>query len=440
MRHSHIITANYLPYAAPKPIFLGGITVWAFSFHTPLANLNVEWSNTIHIQPHHLSKDKSMDFKRSPQQQSLIRDVRQFALTEIAPYAAQWDEEEHIPRQQIQKLADFGLFGMTFPENYSGRDFSALDTILVIEEVAKHCGISARLIVDHNFGAVGTILNFGTEYQRGKVLPAVASGESLMSIAMTEPDAGSALTELTTSARRENDVYILNGTKRWITGGGEREFLVVYARFDDIAGPQGIGALLIEMNQDGFRTGDRIPSMGVRGMRESYIHFENMRIPTENLVVAPGAGFKNLMSAYNGQRVAAAAVSLGLAQGALDYAVKFADERHQFGKRITDFQTIKMKIANCTIDIEAARLLIYRAAAGAESTISDRIESSIAKAYAAEMAIRVTNEAIQIMGGDGYSRLHPVERMARDARAFTLAGGTVEMQRLAVAEDVIGHK
>jgi hypothetical protein len=381
-----------------------------------------------------------MDFKLSPHQLTLTADVREFALTEVAPYAARWDEEEHIPRQQIQKLADFGLFGATFPQKYGGRDWSSLDAILVIEEVASHCGISGRLIVDHNFGAVGTILNFGTEKQRQYVLPSVASGEKLMSIAMTEPDAGSALTELTTTARRDGDVYVLNGTKRWITGGGEREFLLVYARFDDVEGPQGIGALLIEMDQAGFRTGDRIPSMGVRGVRESYVHFEDMCIPAENLVVAPGTGFKNLMSAYNGQRVAAAAVSLGLAKGALDYAIKFADQRQQFGQRITDFQAIKMKIANCTIDLEAARLLVYRAAAGAELTISDRIESSMAKAFAAEMAIRVTNEAIQIMGGDGYSRLHPVERMARDARAFPLAGGTIEMQRLAVAEHIIGHK
>jgi hypothetical protein len=165
-----------------------------------------------------------------------------------------------------------------------------------------------------------------------------------------------------------------------------------------------------------------------------------MRVPVDNVVVEAGSGFKHLMSAYNGQRVAASAVCLGLAQGALDYAVQFADERRQFGKRITDFQAIQMKIANCAIDLDAARLLVYRAAATARQTITERVASSKAKAYASEMAIRVTNEAIQIMGGDGYSRLHPVERMARDARAFTLAGGSIEMQRLAVAADVLGRR
>ena len=261
-----------------------------------------------------------------------------------------------------------------------------------------------------------------------------------MSIAMTEPAAGSALTELTTSAHQDGDFYILNGTKRWITGGGEREYLLVYARFDGVAGANGIGALLIDMDIPGFRMGERIPSMGVRGVRESYVHFEDMRVPVANLVVAPGSGFKQLMSAYNGQRVAASAVCLGLAQGALDYAVEFADNRYQFGKRITDFQAIQMKIADCATQLDAARLLVYRAATTAQQTITERIASSMAKAFASEMAIHVTNEAIQIMGADGYGRLHPVERMARDARAFTLAGGSIEMQRLAVAASVIGRK
>ncbi len=380
-----------------------------------------------------------MDFNLSTQQEQLIAQVREFAEVEIAPVAAKWDEAEHIPRNQIQKLADFDLFGMTFPARYGGRELSALDAVMVIEEMAHHCGISGRLIVDHNFGAVGTILNFGTEAQRQQVLPTIARGEKLMSIAMTEPEAGSALTDLTTSARRNGDHFVLNGTKRWITGGGEREYLLVYARFDDVPGSEGIGAILVDMDTPGFRPGQRLNSMGVRGVRESYVHFEDMQIPAEKVVVPAGAAFKQLMSAYNGQRVAASAVCLGLAQGALDYAVAFADKRRQFGKRITDFQAMQMKIANCTVDIEAARLLVYKAAANAKLTITDRVESSIAKAYAAEMVIRVTNEAIQLMGGDGYSRFHPVERMARDARAFTLAGGSIEMQRLAVASNVLGR-
>ena len=212
-----------------------------------------------------------MDFNLSVQQKQLIAQVREFAEAEIAPVAAKWDETEHIPRTQIQKLANFNLFGMTFPARYGGRELPALDAVLIIEEMARHCGISARLIVDHNFGAVGTILNFGTEMQRERMLPAVVRGEKLMSIAMTEPEAGSALTDLTTSARRDGGDFILNGTKRWITGGGERELLLVYARFDDVAGPEGIGAILVDMDTPGCRAGQRLNSMGVRGVRESYV-------------------------------------------------------------------------------------------------------------------------------------------------------------------------
>lgn len=381
-----------------------------------------------------------MNFELSPEQCQLLERVRAFAQAEIAPYAARWDAEEHIPREHVQKLADFALFGMTFPERYGGKGYSALDAILVIEEVSRHCAVSGRLIVDHNFGAVGTILNFGTEEQRQRVLPAIARGEKLISIGMTEPEAGSALTDLTTTAREEGDVYVLNGCKRWITGAGEREYTLVYARFGDVPGAAGIGALLVEEGTPGFRAGTRIPTLGVRGLREGELIFENARVPKANLVVPPGSGFRHLMSAYNGQRVAASAVAVGIAQGALDYALAYADQRHQFGRRITDFQAIQFRLADMALEIEAARLLVYRAAANAQDTIADRYEASLAKAYSAEMAIRVTNAAMQVMGGNGYSREHPVERMMRDARMFTLGGGTSEMQRLGIAAHLLGRR
>ncbi|MCB9432638.1 MAG: acyl-CoA dehydrogenase family protein [Ardenticatenaceae bacterium] len=378
-----------------------------------------------------------MNFELSPAQQQLVADTRAFALAEVAPYAAQWDADEHIPRQQIQKYADHGWFGMTLPPQYGGRGLTALDAVLVIEEVAKHCGVSARLIVDHNFGAVGTILNFGTEEQRERVLTAVCRGHKLMSIGMTEPEAGSALTDLITSAREDGDYYRLNGEKRWITGAGEREYTLVYARFDGVAGANGIGAILVEEGTPGYIYGPRIPSLGVRGVREGVLRFEQARVPKANLVVPPGSAFGNLMSAYNGQRVGASAVALGLAQGAFDYALAYADQRQQFGKRITDFQNTQFKLADMLINLEAARLLIYRAAAGAKATITERQASSVAKVFASEMAIRVTSAAIQLLGAEGYGRHHPVERMFRDARAFTLAGGSAEIQRLGIAVGVL---
>jgi alkylation response protein AidB-like acyl-CoA dehydrogenase len=328
---------------------------------------------------------------------------------------------------------------MTMPEQYGGKNVSTFEAILVIEEVARHCAISARLIVDHTFGAVGTILNFGTEEQRQRVLPPITRGEKLISIGMTEPETGSALTDLTTSVREEGEWLVLNGRKRWITGAGEREYTLVYARFNDVPDAVGIGALLVEQGIDGYHPGERIPSLGVRGVREGELIFEDVRVPKANLVVPPGKAFGRLLSAYNGQRVGASAVALGIAQGAFDYALAYVEKRQQFGRRLSDFQSVQFKLADMTIDLEAARALLYKAAATGQATITARYESSLAKTYCAEMAIRVTNTAIQLMGAEGYGRHHPLERMLRDARMFTIAGGTVEMQRLGIASHVLGR-
>jgi len=380
-----------------------------------------------------------MDFNLSAEQKALVAKSREFALQEIAPYAARWDQDEHIPRGQIQKYADEGFFGMTIPAQYGGQGLSALDAILVIEEVARHCAISGRIIVDHNFGAAITILNFGTEEQRQRVLPTVCSGKTLMSIGMTEPGAGSALTDLITSAIEDGEDYILNGKKHWITGAGEREYTLVYARFGQVPGPKGIGAILVHMDMPGFNYAGRIPSLGVRGVQEGILEFENMRVPKKNLVVAPGSAFGYLMSAYNGQRVGASAVALGIAQGAFDFSRAYADDRLQFGKRITDFQATQFKLADMAIEIDAARYLIYRAASNARSAITDRYQSSVAKVFVSEMAIRVTSEAMQLCGAQGYGRHLPLERMFRDARCFTLAGGSAEMQRLGIATRILGR-
>ncbi len=378
-----------------------------------------------------------MNFHLTAHQKQLIEQTRNFALKEIAPYAAQWDKDEHIPREQIQKYADAGYFGMIIPEEYGGKGWTAMEAILVIEEVAKHCGISGRLIVDHNFGAAMTILNFGTEEQRLRVLPAICTGETLLSIGMTEPEAGSALTDLTTSAIEEGDDYILNGKKHWITGAGEREYTLLYARFGEVPGPKGIGAILIHQDMPGFKYAGRIPSMGVRGVQEGILEFDNMRVPKKNLVVPPGANFGNLMSAYNGQRVGASAVALGIAQGAFDFAREYADGRSQFGKKITDFQAIQFKLADMAIELDAARMLIYKAASNARLGITERYESSVAKVYASEMALRVVSEAIQLCGAQGYSRELPLERMFRDVRCFTLAGGSAEIQRIGIASKLL---
>jgi alkylation response protein AidB-like acyl-CoA dehydrogenase len=238
----------------------------------------------------------------------------------------------------------------------------------------------------------------------------------------------------------EGDTVVLDGTKRWITGAGEREFSVVFARFDDTPGSRGIGAVVVESGTPGFRVGEREPTMGLRGLREGELHFENCRVPAANLIFGAG-GFGRLMSAYNGQRVGAASVALGLGRGALEVATRYARERRQFGRPIGDFQAIQLMLADMAIQLDAGELLIERAARSCDRYgFPERYEASVAKTFASEAGVFATNRAVEILGGNGYSRRWPVERMARDARMFTIAGGTVQLQRLAIAQKLLGER
>ena len=369
--------------------------------------------------------------------------LRAFVAAEVAPHARQWDEQEHVPREHVQRLADAGLFGQTISSDAGGGGRSILDVARTIAEVARGCAVSARLVVDTNLGAIGIMDRFGDRFDseglRQRYMPKVRSGENLIAIAITEPDAGSAANDLTTRAEIDGDEIVLTGTKRWITGAGERELYLVFARFGDVLGAAGIGAVLVEAGAPGLRIGDREPTMGLRGLREGELHFDGCRVPLCNLVVPAGPGaFGKLMAAYNGQRVGASAVALGLGRGALDVAVRYAQQRHQFGQPIADFQAIRMLLADMAIQLDAAELLIERAATTLdEHGFPRRYETSVAKTFASEAGGFATNTALQIMGGNGYSRNYPVERMTRDARMFTIGGGTTQIQRLNVAAKLL---
>ncbi len=327
---------------------------------------------------------------------------------------------------------------MTLSADVDGSDASTLDAARAISEVARGCGVSARLVVDSNFGAVQIIDKFASDAIRRRYLPQIRRGEKLIAIAITEPGAGSAANQLTTRAERDGTDVIISGTKRWITGAGERDLYLVFARFDDIEGSQGVGAVLVEAGVPGLRIGDREPTMGLRGLREGELHFEDCRVAAENVIVESG-GFGKLMAAYNGQRVGASAVALGLSQGALDIAVAYAKERQQFGRPIAEYQAIQILLADMAIQLDAATLLVERAAESSDRFgFPDRYPTSVAKTFASEAGIFITNNAIQVLGGNGYSRNYQVERMARDVRMFTLGGGTTQMQRLAVAASLLG--
>ena len=377
-----------------------------------------------------------MDWELGPEQDALRRRARQLADTVFAGRAARWDASEEYPWENVKDLVGAGLMGMTIPRAYGGPDRPVLDVVLAIEEVARACGITGRIVVEGSLGVVGALSAYGTEAQKRRYFPWVLEGDK-PAIAISEPGAGSAATDLETRAEEAPGGYRLTGHKCWITGAGTSRLYLVFARFGGRPGAEGIGGLLVERDTPGFTLGRREPMMGLRGIPEGELHFAACLVPTENLLVAPGDGFKHLMRAYNGQRLGAATVALGLAQGAYELALRHAAERRQFDRPIAEFQGIRWKLADMAIALDAARLLIHRAAARAGRGFPDALEAAKAKTFAAEMAQEVTSQALQIHGAAGYGRSLPLERMARDARMFAIGGGTVEMMRNLIADHIL---
>jgi hypothetical protein len=377
-----------------------------------------------------------MEFRLSPDQRTLKSRARALADGVFRERAARWDATEEYPWDNVKDLAKAGFMGLTIPREYGGVGGSVLDVLVVVEEVARVCGVTARIVVEGSLGVVGALGAYGTEAQKRRYFPWVLEGDK-PAIAITEPEAGSAATDLQTRADESSDGYVLHGEKRWITGAGTSRLHLVYCRMGQAAGAKGIGGIFVERDSPGFRIGDRDRTMGLRGIPEGRLHFEGCRVPKENLLVGPPEGFKKLMQAYNGQRLGAATVALGLAQGAYELALRYATERRQFGRPIADFQGIRWKLADMAIQLDAARLLIHRAAANAGSGFPDALESAKAKTFAAEMAQEVTSQALQIHGAAGYGRALPLERMTRDARMFAIGGGTVEMMRNLIADRIL---
>ncbi len=377
-----------------------------------------------------------MDFGLTPEQEALRRRARELADGTFRERAARWDAHEQYPWDNVKDLIEAGFMGLTIPREYGGASASILDVLLVVEEIARVCGVTARIVVEGSLGVVGALTAYGTEAQKRRYFPWVLDGDK-PAIAITEPEAGSAATDMVTRADEAPEGYALHGEKRWITGAGTSRLYLVYCRMGRAAGAAGIGGIFVERDTPGFRIGDRDHTMGLRGIPEGRLHFDGCRVPKDHVLVGPPAGFKRLMQAYNSQRLGAATVALGLAQGAYELALAYAGSRRQFGRAIGDFQGIRWKLADLAIRLDAARLLIHRAAANARDGFPDALESAKAKTFAAEMAQEVTSQALQIHGAAGYGRALPLERMARDARMFAIGGGTVEMMRNVIADRVM---
>jgi 3-sulfinopropanoyl-CoA desulfinase len=390
-----------------------------------------------------------MDFELSPAQKELQARARGLAQTHMVPRAAEIDRTEAYPWDHVERLRAAGMLGMTIPRELGGQGLDYLEAVLVIEEMAKHCGASARIVVETNMGAIGAILKYGTPTQRKVAADLVLSGDK-PAICITEPAAGSAATEMTTRADKHGDIYILNGKKHWITGGGVSRLHLVFARvFDERGTEQGIGGFILvrhpQLNTPkGLVIGKREPALGLRGIPETELIFDNLEVPADMLLMPQRGlrhGFRELMDAYNGQRVGAATVALGLAQGAYEKAVTYANQREQFGRPIAEFQGLQWMLADMSIGLEASRALVWKAACSApRGGFPDAVLAARAKILAAETAIKVTNDALQIWGAAGYSRDNPVERYLRDARMFTIAGGTAQVLRTLVAASILGRK
>jgi butyryl-CoA dehydrogenase len=374
-----------------------------------------------------------VDLELSAEQKLLQRTVREFAEAEVKPLAKEIDETGQFPRENFRKAAELGLTGISVSEAYGGAGMDHICYSIVMEEIARVCASTSVILSVQNSLFCASIEHFGTEEQKQKFLVPFARGEKIGCYALTEPQAGSNAAALTTKAVRIGDRYVVNGTKAWITNGGVADAALVYVNTQPEKGDKGITALLIEEGTPGFTVGKEEQKMGIHATACCPLSFADCEVPIENRIGNEGEGYKIALTTLDGGRVGIASQALGIAQGAFEAALAYAQERQAFGHPISDFEAIQFMLADMATEIEAARLLARRAASKQDSGARFSMEAAIAKLYASEMATRVTHKAIQIHGGNGYSREYPVERAYRDARITEIYEGTSEIQRLVIA-------
>ncbi|MBT8333586.1 MAG: acyl-CoA dehydrogenase [Deltaproteobacteria bacterium] len=379
-----------------------------------------------------------MEFELSEEQNLIRQTVRDFAETEIAPSAAERDEEERFDRSlMFDKLAELGLTGIVFPEEYDGAGADYISYAIAVEELSRVCASTGVTLSAHVSLGANPIHLFGTEDQKQKFLVPLARGDKMGAFGLTEPAAGTDAGSTRTTAVKNGNQWILNGTKIFITNGGDAEIYVVLARTDkDAVKHHGISAFIIEKGTPGFSFGKKEKKLGIRSSPTMELVFENCHIPEENLLGDEGAGFKVAMKTLDGGRIGIAAQALGIAQGALEESVSYAKERKQFDTPIAKFQGIQFQLADMATQIEASRLLVYNAAYRASSGLSYSTSSAMAKLMASETAMKVTTQAVQILGGYGYTREYPVERMMRDAKITEIYEGTSEVQRIVIGSSL----
>lgn len=381
-----------------------------------------------------------MDFTLSNEQIELQESVRKFAKNELTAVAAQIELTGKPPNKKIiQKFSDMGFLGVNLPQKYGGLGMSNFEAVLVLEEVAKISIALAFPVFESCFGPALAISYFASEKLKEKTLSKVCSGKMILAVAMSEPHAGSALTDLSTSATISNGRVLVNGTKRWCSGASHADAYVVYCKMSNEQGANGIGAVLIEKNRPGLSFGKKERHMGWRGVVSADMHFDNISLPLENIVL-PAGGFKKLMKAFDLERCGNTTMSLACAQSAFDYVLNYVQERKQFGKQLIDFQAVQISIAEMKMKLDASRMLLYRAVTNTNSKLPTVGESSIAKCYANEICREVTGKAMQLMGAYGYSSDYPIEQKFRDSWGWGIAGGAIDIQKTNIAASLIGRR
>ena len=375
-----------------------------------------------------------------PKTHELFRQmIREFVEKEVKPIAAEVDENERFPMETVEKMAKIGIMGIPIPKQYGGAGGDNLMYAMAVEELSKACGTTGVIVSAHTSLGTWPILKFGNEKQKQKYLPKMASGEWIGAFGLTEPNAGTDAAGQQTMAVQDPETgeWILNGSKIFITNAGYANVYVIIAMTDKSKGLKGISAFIVEANTPGFSIGKKEMKLGIRGSSTCELIFENCRIPKENLLGDKGKGFKIAMMTLDGGRIGIASQALGIAAGALDEAINYAKERKQFGRSLAQFQNTQFQIANLDVKVEAARLLVYKAAWRESNNLPYSLDAARAKLFAAETAMEVTTKAVQIFGGYGYTREYPVERMMRDAKITEIYEGTSEVQRMVIAANVI---
>lgn len=381
-----------------------------------------------------------MDFTLSAEQRALQESVRQFAQRELPAIAQDIERSDEPPDLALRKrYAELGYLGVNLDSRFGGGGLSHLDAVLVLEEIAKVSIAVAFPIFESCFGPCLAIAHFGNEKLQQSLLPKICSGETILAVSMSESEAGSALTDLKTRARVEGDKVIINGSKRWCSGAGHSEAYLVYCRMSDDPGAKGIGAVVVNKDAPGLSFGERDHHMGFRGVYSADMYFDEVAVPTEQILL-PAGGFAKLMEAFDLERCGNTTMSLAVAQSAFDYVLGYCQERKQFGKAIVDFQAVQLQIAEMKMQLDAARLLLYRAVVNADKGLPSIADSSLAKCYANETARQVTGKAMQLMGGYGYSKEFPIEQKMRDAWGWGIAGGAIDIQKVNITSALVGRR